>query len=75
MRDFQTYSNDVSSTSMHNRLLYSPGIVSHALKEAAMGVFVLFYYKQVLCLQGTLAGFAICVSIIWDGISDPMIGV
>jgi len=52
MRDFQTYSNDVSSTIMHNRLLYSPGIVSHALKEAAMGVFVLFYYKQVLCRRG-----------------------
>ena len=37
MRNFQTYSNDVSSFSLHNRLLYSSGIVSHALKEAAMG--------------------------------------
>ena len=74
MRNFQTYSNDVSSISLHNRLLYSSGIVSHALKEAAMGVFVLLYYKQVLGLSGTLTGLAIGISIIWDGISDPLVG-
>ncbi|MDB2644064.1 MFS transporter [Luminiphilus sp.] len=57
-----------------NRVLYSSGIVSHALKEAAVGVFILFYYKQVLGLSGTLTGLAIAISIIWDGISDPLIG-
>ena len=74
MRNFETYPKDVSSISLHNRLLYSSGIVSHALKEAAMGVFVLLYYKQVLGLSGTLTGLAIGISIIWDGISDPLIG-
>ena len=74
MRNFLAYSNDVSSISLHNRLLYSSGIVSHALKEAAMGVFILFYYKQVLGLSGTLTGLAIGISIIWDGISDPLVG-
>ena len=64
----------MSNVSFQNRLLYSSGIVSHALKEAAMGVFILFYYKQVLGLSGTLTGLAIAISIIWDGISDPMIG-
>ena len=74
MRRFQSYCNDISSISFQNRLLYSSGIVCHALKEAAMGVFILFYYKQVLGLSGTLTGLAIAISIIWDGISDPMIG-
>ncbi|MDA9021728.1 MFS transporter, partial [Gammaproteobacteria bacterium] len=74
MRNFQAYSNDVSSIGWHNRLLYSSGIISHALKEAAMGVFVLLYYKQVLGLSGTLTGLAIGISIIWDGISDPLVG-
>ena len=64
----------MSNVSFQNRLLYSSGIVSHALKEAAMGVFILFYYKQVLCLSRTLTGLATAISIIWDGISDPMIG-
>ena len=74
MRNFQARSNDVSSIGLHNQLLYCSGIGSHALKEAAMGVFILFYYKQVLGLSGTLAGLAIGISIIWDGISDPLIG-
>ena len=74
MRSFRNFSSDISSISLNNRLLYSSGIVSHALKEAAVGVFVLFYYKQVLGLSGTLTGLAIGISIIWDGISDPLIG-
>ena len=61
--------------SLRHRLLYSSGIISHGLKESAMAVFVLFYYKQVLGLSGTLTGLAIAISIIWDGISDPLIGV
>ena len=60
--------------SLRNRLLYSSGIISHGLKESGMAVFVLFYYKQVLGLSGTLTGLAIAISIIWDGISDPLVG-
>jgi Na+/melibiose symporter-like transporter len=56
------------------RLLYSSGIVSYALKDAAFGVFVLFYYKQLLGLSGTLTGIAIAISILWDAISDPLVG-
>jgi len=39
-----------------------------------MAAFILFYYKQVLGLSGTLTGLAIAISIIWDGISDPLVG-
>jgi glycoside/pentoside/hexuronide:cation symporter, GPH family len=74
MRNFQTYSNNTSVISFNNRLLYSSGIVCHALKEATIGVFILFYYKQVLGLSGTLTGLALGISIIWDAISDPLIG-
>jgi Na+/melibiose symporter-like transporter len=54
--------------------LYSSGVVNYALKDAAFGVFVLFYYKQVLGLSGTLTGLAIALSVIWDAISDPLVG-
>ena len=39
-----------------------------------MGAFILFYYKQVLGLSGTLTGLAIAISILWDGVSDPLVG-
>ena len=56
------------------RLLYSSGVISYALKDAAFGAFVLFYYKQVLGLSGTLTGVAIALSVLWDAISDPLVG-
>jgi Na+/melibiose symporter-like transporter len=54
--------------------LYGSGVVVFALKEAAFGAFVLFYYKQVLGLSGTMAGIAIAISVLWDAISDPLVG-
>ena len=56
------------------RLLYSSGVISYALKDAAFGAFVLFYYKQVLGLSGTLTGLAIALSVLWDAVSDPLVG-
>ncbi len=35
---------------------------------------MLFYYKQVLGLSGTMAGIAIAISVLWDAISDPLVG-
>lgn len=55
-------------------MLYSSGVVNYALKDAAFGAFVLFYYKQVLGLSGTLTGLAIAISVVWDALSDPLVG-
>ncbi len=64
----------MQATSARRRLLYASGVVNYALKDAAFGAFVLFYYKQVLGLSGTLTGLAIALSIVWDAISDPLVG-
>lgn len=64
----------MQATSLRRRLVYASGVVNYALKDAAFGAFVLFYYKQVLGLSGTLTGLAIALSIIWDAISDPLVG-
>ncbi|MCR9103802.1 MAG: MFS transporter [Gammaproteobacteria bacterium] len=66
--------NPIPAISLSTRLLYSSGVVGYALKDAAMAAFILFYYKQVLGLSGTLTGLAIAISIVWDGISDPLVG-
>jgi GPH family glycoside/pentoside/hexuronide:cation symporter len=66
--------DNISTAALRNRLLYSSGVVNYALKDAAFGAFVLFYYKQVLGLSGTLTGLAIAVSILWDALSDPLVG-
>ena len=64
----------MQATSVRRRLVYASGVVNYALKDAAFGAFVLFYYKQVLGLSGTLTGVAIALSVVWDAISDPLVG-
>lgn len=64
----------MQATSLKRRMLYGSGVVNYALKDAAFGVFILFYYKQVLGLSGTLTGVAIALSVLWDAISDPLVG-
>ena len=64
----------MQATSLRRRLVYGSGVINFALKDAAFGVFVLFYYKQVLGLSGTLTGLAIALSVLWDAISDPLVG-
>ncbi|GHD19059.1 MFS transporter [Halioglobus japonicus] len=56
------------------RLLYGVGGGIYAVKEAAYGIFILLFYTQVLGLSGFVTGFIIALSLVWDGISDPLIG-
>lgn len=56
------------------KLAYGIGSVPYAAKDAAFANFVLFYYTQVLGLSGSLTGLAIFLSVLWDAISDPMVG-
>ena len=45
-----------------------------SVKEAAYSVFVLLFYTQVLGLSGTAAGTALALAVVFDCISDPVIG-
>ncbi|MDO8860280.1 MFS transporter [Haliea sp. E1-2-M8] len=56
------------------RLLYGTGGAVAAAKEAAYTMFILLFYTQVLGLSGTVTGLIIAVSLIWDGVSDPLVG-
>ncbi|PLW83592.1 sugar transporter [Kineobactrum sediminis] len=56
------------------RLLYGAGGAVGAVKEAAYTMFVLLFYTQVLGLSGTITGLIIATSLLWDGISDPLVG-
>lgn len=59
---------------LRTRLVYGIGGAVYAVKEAAYTMFVLLFYTQVLGLNGTITGLIIASSLIWDGISDPLVG-
>ncbi len=61
-------------TSFGTRLGYGLGGAMFSIKEAAYSAFVLLFYTQVLGLSGTAAGVALAVAVVFDSISDPVIG-
>ncbi len=44
------------------------------MKNGAFGIFLMFYYNQVLGLSGTLAGLAVGVALVFDAVTDPLAG-
>ena len=71
----------VSATNARDRLVpfssklaFGVGQFAEGLKNTAFSLFVLFYYKQVLELPGTLAGLALMIALIFDAVTDPLAG-
>ena len=60
--------------SLRTRFSYGLGGAMFSVKEAAYAVFVLLFYTQVLGLSGTAAGFALALAVVFDCLSDPVIG-
>ena len=50
------------------------GEFATATKGFAMNTFLLFYYTQVLGLDGWLTGLALGIALVFDAINDPMVG-
>jgi GPH family glycoside/pentoside/hexuronide:cation symporter len=57
------------------RWLYGLGAAAYGVKDNGFAYFLLFYYNQVLGLPGTYAGLAILIAMLFDAVSDPVVGV
>lgn len=60
--------------SFATKFTYGFGQAGEGLKNGAFGVFLFFYYNQVLALSGTLAGLAVGIALVFDAITDPIAG-
>jgi GPH family glycoside/pentoside/hexuronide:cation symporter len=56
------------------KLAYGVGQMAEGMKNGAFGVFLFFYYVQVLGLSGTYAGLAVGLALVVDAITDPLAG-
>jgi GPH family glycoside/pentoside/hexuronide:cation symporter len=56
------------------RLSYGVGEMAEGVKSGALETFLFFYYVQVLGLPGTLAGLALLLAVLFDAVTDPLIG-
>ncbi len=57
-----------------SKFAHALGIISITVKNVAFGSFVLFYYVSVVGLSGKLAGTVLLIAMIWDAMTDPIIG-
>ena len=57
-----------------SKLAFGVGQFAEGLKNTGFGLFILFYYNQVLELPGTLAGLALFVALMFDAVTDPLAG-
>ena len=57
-----------------SKLTFGIGQFAEGLKNTAFGIFVLFYYNQVLGVSGTLCGVALGTALIFDAVTDPLAG-
>jgi len=59
---------------LSTRLLYGSGSIAYGVKDNGFAFFLLLYYNQVLGLSAAAAGAALMIALLWDAVSDPMVG-
>lgn len=59
---------------MKTKLGYGFGSVAYGIKDNGFAVFLLFYYNQVIGLDGFLVAMALATALILDAMIDPLIG-
>ena len=64
----------MKTLSVSTKFAYGVGQVAEGIKSRGFDIIVFFYFTQVLGLQGSLAGAAIAVALIFDAITDPVVG-
>ena len=56
------------------RLAFASSGIAQGLINNGISYFLLLYYSQVLGLESALAGLALLIALIFDAVSDPLIG-
>ena len=56
------------------RLIYGFGAVAYGIKDNGFAYFLLLFYSTVVGLEPALAGTALLIALIFDALSDPIVG-
>jgi len=57
-----------------DKIGYGSGNFSAGIASQVIGTYLVFYCTVILNIPGSLVGLAVSLSIIWDAISDPLMG-
>ncbi|MHB1485024.1 MAG: MFS transporter [Saccharofermentanales bacterium] len=57
-----------------DKLGFGSGDLAYGIIVQMIGTYIVFYANAVLGIPGSLVGFAISLSVLWDAVSDPIMG-
>ncbi len=57
-----------------NKFAYGIGSIPYGIKDGGFSYFVLIYYSQVLGLPAQYVGLALFIAMLFDALSDPLVG-
>ena len=60
--------------SWRKKFYYGIGNLGYSTIASTLSNFIMFFGTSVLGISGTLVGIAISISVVWDAISDPIVG-
>jgi Na+/melibiose symporter-like transporter len=60
--------------SVRTKFFYGSGAIAEAAIHITFNTFNFLFYNNVLGLSGTLTGLAITIALVFDAISDPVVG-
>ena len=60
--------------SKREKFYYGVGNLGYSTVSSTLSNFIMFFGTSVLGVSGTLVGIAVSISVLWDAISDPIIG-
>lgn len=63
-----------SPLKVRTKFFYGSGAVAEAAIHITFNTFNFLFYNNVLGLSGTLTGLAITIAVIFDAVSDPIVG-
>lgn len=55
--------------------LYASGNFGKSCLASFVELFALFYLTDILGIPATIAGMVLFISLVWDGVTDPLIGI
>lgn len=60
--------------SLSKKIYYGVGSLGYSAISTTLSNFIMFFGTTVLGVSGTLIGIAVSISVVWDAVSDPIVG-
>lgn len=60
--------------SKREKFLYAIGNLGYSTISSTLSNFIMFFGTSVLGISGTLVGLAVSIGVLWDALSDPIVG-